>query len=139
MLGSENVWEFAYLKTADKCIGNVILEELSSLVVLATPAPDVLAVICSLALVQDTSTNTPHDDAENEESDCERGVVNCNLLGPSVASPPVGVEDENGHEKRNRSDTDESYLRPYRSAGRPRREIVSGRKMLGCVEDGESG
>jgi len=74
------------LETADEFVGHVVLEELSSFVVFASPAPHVLTIALSLALVQNAGTNGPHDNAEDEEGNGEDGVVSCNLLCPLVAS-----------------------------------------------------
>jgi hypothetical protein len=84
----------AYLKTADEGISNVILKEMSSPVVHARPTPHVFIVVLRFTLVEDGCTNTPHDDAEDEESYGEDGVVGSHLFGPMVTSSPVGHDDD---------------------------------------------
>ena len=92
------------LKTADKAISNVILEKMSSLVVDARPAPHVLVVVLRFTLVEDCCTHGPHDDAEDEESNGEDGVVGGDLFGFPMASSPVGDDDDDGHDQRDDSD-----------------------------------
>lgn len=87
----------AYLKTADEAIGDVILEQMSSFVVYTRPSPHVLVIIGCFALIEDGCTNGPHDDAEDEESDGEDGVVSCDFLCAAVTSFPVGNNDDDGH------------------------------------------
>lgn len=88
-----------YLKTADKVIRDVVLEERFASVVFTTPAPDVLAITIDFALIQDRSTNTPHNDAEDKEPNCECGVVDCDLFRSSMTASPVSVEDDHTHEE----------------------------------------
>ena len=88
----------AYLKTADEAVGHVVLEEMSSLVVNTGPAPHVFVVVLRFTLVEDGSTDTPHDDAEYEECNSKDSVVSGNLFGSMVTSSPVGDDDEDGHD-----------------------------------------
>jgi hypothetical protein len=130
--------ELAYLKTADESIRDIILEECTSLVVLATPTPDIFAVTVGFALVENTSANTPHDDAKDKECNSKGGVVDGHLLRSPVTSAPVGIEDEDTHGKRNTGNDKESDLRPYWGIICPRRKTVSWGKVSGSVEDGEN-
>jgi hypothetical protein len=129
----------AYLKTADKGIGNVILEEMSSLVVHARPSPHVLVVVLPFTLVEDRGTYSPHDDAEDEESDSKDSVVSSNLFGSFVASFPVGDDDDNRHNQRDDSDGEQENLRPNLSVLCPWWKVVSWWEGFRCVEDSESG
>jgi len=86
------------LKTADEAVGHVVLEEMSSLVVNTGPAPHVFVVVLRFTLVEDGSTDTPHDDAEYEECNSKDSVVSGNLFGSMVTSSPVGDDDEDGHD-----------------------------------------
>jgi hypothetical protein len=83
------------LKTADKRVGNVIFEEVSSLVVNARPTPHVFIVVVRFTLIQNRGSNSPHDNAEDEESNGEDGVVSCHFLGSIVASSEVCDHDDN--------------------------------------------
>jgi hypothetical protein len=89
----------AYLETADKRIGNVILEEMSPLVVHAGPAPHVFVVVLRFTLVEYRCTDCPHDDAEDEEANCEDGIVSCDFLGSIMASFEVCNHNNNGHDE----------------------------------------
>jgi len=86
------------LKTADEAVGHVVLEEMSSLVVNTGPAPHVFVVVLRFTLVEDGSTDTPHDNAEYEKCNSEDSVVSGNLFSSMVASSPVGDDDEDGHD-----------------------------------------
>ena len=97
-------WNDAYLKTADKCVGNVILKEMSSLVVNAGPTPHVFVVVLRFTLIEDGCTNTPHNDAEDEESNGEDSVIGSHLFGPMVTSSPIGDDDKDGHDQGNAGD-----------------------------------
>ena len=77
------------METAHEGVGDVVLEQFASHVVLAGPAPHVFSLALGFALVQDAGANGPHDDAEDEEGDGEDGVVGCHLLRPVVASSCV--------------------------------------------------
>lgn len=90
---------YAYLKTADEAVGHVVLEQMSSLVVNTGPAPHVFVVVLCFALIEDSGTDTPHDDAKYEESDSEDGVVSGDLFSSMVTSSPVGHDDDDGHEQ----------------------------------------
>ena len=78
------------MKTADEGVGNVILKEMSSLVVHTRPTPHVFVVVLCFALVEGGCSYTPHDDTEDEECDGEDGVVGGHLFGSMVTSSPVG-------------------------------------------------
>jgi hypothetical protein len=129
---------FAYLETADKAVGNVILKEMSSLVVNAGPTPHILVVVLSFALVEDGCTNTPHDNAEDEESNSKDSVVRGNLFGSMMTSSPVGDNDKDGHDQGNTGDGEQKDLRPDFGVVGPWWEAVSWCETLCGVEDGES-
>jgi len=109
------------LKTANESIWNIVFKQLLSLVLLATPAPDILTTTVISALVENGCTNTPHDDTEDEESDCECGIVNCNFLSPPVTTFPVLIEDENAEDERYAGNGEEENLRPDWCAWSPGR------------------
>jgi hypothetical protein len=92
------IGESAYLKTADKRIGDVFFEQVASLVVYARPAPHVLVVVLGFTLVENRCSNSPHDDAEDEETNSEDSVVGCHLLGSMVTSSCVGDHNNDRHE-----------------------------------------
>jgi hypothetical protein len=81
------IYSNAHLKTADKRIRDIVLEQMSPLVVYTRPAPHVFAFALGFALVKNSGTNRPHDDAEDEEANSENGVVRCDLLCSPVPSP----------------------------------------------------
>ena len=126
-----------YLKTADKSVVYFLLEERPSVVVFACPAPHVFAVAILLALVKDTRSNGPHNNAEAEEDDREDSIIHCGLLSSLVSTLPVRVEDADGEEERDAGDGEENYLRPWLGAMSPSGEVVASRQSLGCVEDRE--
>jgi hypothetical protein len=101
-----------YLKTAHERVGNVIFEEVSSLIVNAGPTPHILVVVILFALIQDRGSNRPHDDAEDEESNGEDGVVGCHFLSSIVASSEVCDHDDNRHNKRDTGNGQDDDLRP---------------------------
>jgi hypothetical protein len=101
-----------YLETADEIVRDIILEKSFACVVLAAPAPDVLAATIYFALVQDCCANTPHNDAEDEESNCECGVVDSDFLRSSVPASPVAIEDDHTHKKRYAGNDEKSDLWP---------------------------
>jgi hypothetical protein len=76
----------AHLKTADKRIRDVIFEQMSPLVVYTRPTPHVFAFALGFALVKNTRTNSPHDDAEDEEANREYGVIRCDLFCSPMSS-----------------------------------------------------
>jgi hypothetical protein len=129
----------AYLKTADKGVGDVILEEVSSLVVYARPTPHVLVVVLRFTLVKYGCTDGPHDDAEDKEPYSEDGVVSSDLFGSFVASFPVGDDDDDGHDQRDDSDGKQEDLRPDLGVLGPWWKAVSWCEGFGCVEDCECG
>lgn len=79
----------AHLKSADQGVGNIILEELFALVVLAAPAPDVLTISTGSASLQHTCCNAPHDKTEHEGRNGKVSVVDGSFLGSPVTSSPV--------------------------------------------------
>lgn len=83
-----------HLKTTDKTVRNVILEEVSSLVVYTGPTPHVFVVAIRFALVEDGGSNSPHDDAEHEKGNGKDGVIRGDFLCLSMASFPVGDDDD---------------------------------------------
>jgi len=85
------------LQAADKVILHFLLEEALALVVDAGPSPHVLVVRVVLRALQSTSSNAPHDDTEDEETNGEGGVVDRRLLGATVPTLPVRVEDPDAH------------------------------------------
>ena len=117
----------SYLKSASQIVRDVILEKSLASVVLAAPAPDILAITIRLALVQDCQTNSPHDDAEDEEAHSEGGVIDCDLLGPSVTTSVVTPEDNERHKERYACDNEESYLWPCLAVWCPSWETISWR------------
>lgn len=99
--------EGPFLETADESIADVVLEELSSFVVFAAPAPDILATAVVPAVVEDGGAYRPHDDAEGEEEDGKDSVVDGRFLGALVPSSPIGVKDSQGEDKRDTGDDQE--------------------------------
>lgn len=133
------VIEEAYLKTADKCIGDVIFEEMSALVVDTRPAPHVLVVVLRFTLVQYGCSHSPHDDAEDEESNGEDGIVGCHFLGSIMAASEVGNHNDNGHDKRYTGNGEDDDLRPDLGVLGPWWKVVSWCESLCGVEDSEGG
>lgn len=77
----------AYLKTAGQRIRNIVFEEVAACIVDARPAPHIFAVTLSLALIEESSADGPHNDAEDEEANCEDGVVRCHFLSSPMTTP----------------------------------------------------
>lgn len=127
------------LKTADKCIGDVIFEEMSALVVDTRPAPHVLVVVLRFTLVQYGCSHSPHDDAEDEESNGEDGIVGCHFLGSIMAASEVGNHNDNGHDKRYTGNGEDDDLRPDLGVLGPWWKVVSWCESLCGVEDSEGG
>ena len=84
--GQDGDKDSAYLEAADESVRHIVLEQVSSSVVYAGPAPHVFAGSLGFTLVQDSSADSPHDDAEDEESHGEDGVVGGYLLCSAMTS-----------------------------------------------------
>jgi hypothetical protein len=89
-----------YLKTADECVRDIFLKQVPALVVYTRPTPHVLVVILCFTLVEDCCSHSPHDDAENEESNGEDGIVCGDLFGSMVATSTISDHDNDRHDKR---------------------------------------
>jgi hypothetical protein len=76
-----------------------LLEELFPPVVLARPAPDVLALSTLFTSLQDTSADAPHDDAEDEEANRNDCIVNTDFLSPLVTTSPIAIKHHNRKEE----------------------------------------
>jgi hypothetical protein len=85
--------ERPFLQAADERVADVVFEEFAPLVVLAAPAPDVLAVAVVAAAVQHRGADGPHDNAEGEEEDGKDCVVDRGFFSALVTASGVGVED----------------------------------------------
>ena len=112
---------------------------MASLVVDARPAPHVFVVVLRFALVEDSRTYSPHDDAEDEETDGEDSVVCGYFFGSIMPSSAVGNHNNDRHEKRDAGDDQEEDLGPGLGVLSPRRKVVSLGKRLCCVENSECG
>lgn len=75
------------------------MEERFALVVFAAPSPDILTLSIGLALVQDSCSNTPHDDTKDKEKYGESSVIDGDLFGSVVTSSCVAPEDDETHEE----------------------------------------
>ena len=135
----ENANRVAYLQAADERVVDLILEERLALVVVAAPAPHVLAVAVGLARVQHGGGEDPHEGAEQEDAEAEGRVVHGRLARLAVAAAPVRVEDDDADGQRDARNAQQRDLRPGLLAGRPRRQVAARRQRLGRVEDGEGG
>ena len=82
------------LKSAHQRIVDFFLEQLAPGVVVARPAPEVLAVAVRSAALQNGGCDDPHDGVEDEEAERERGVVDGGLFGFAVTASAVRPEDE---------------------------------------------
>jgi hypothetical protein len=51
-------------------------------------------------LIENCCTHSPHDDAEDEESDGEDGIVGGDFFGSVVATSTISNHDNNRHDKR---------------------------------------
>lgn len=88
------------LEAAKEAVLNIVLEEMLALVVQARPTPQIFVVIVHFALVEDTCSDSPHDDAEDEEANCKDGVVSGNFLGSVMTSSEISEKDNDGHGER---------------------------------------
>ena len=112
---------------------------MSSFVVDTRPTPHVLVVVLRFALIEYSCTHSPHDDAEDEESNGEDSIVGCDLFGAVVPSSEVCSHDRNRHNKRDNSDDEKENLWPCLCVVGPWGEVVSFWQCLCSVEDGERG
>ena len=87
------------LQAADECVVDVVLEEFFALVVLARPAPHVLAAAGGFGPVENARGDEPHDGGEGEVADGEDGVVHGGFCGSAVARAPVGGDDDDGEDQ----------------------------------------
>lgn len=90
-------------------------------------------------MVEECGADGPHDDAENEETNGEDGVIGCDLLRSVVSFPRICDHDADRKEERDTSDGEKQYLRPDLGSCCPRGETVPWCEILGSVEDGECG
>ena len=127
------------LQAADERVVHVILEEFFAFVVLAGPAPHVLAAAGGFAAVEDTRGDEPHDGGEGEVADGEDGVVHGGFGGAAVARAPVGGDHDDGEDQGDDGDGEDGVLRPGLGGGGPGGEVVAGWEGFGGVEDGEGG
>ena len=72
---------------------DVVLEELAAVIVLARPAPQVLPARVIAALDKNSSSDSPHDDGEDEGANSKYRPVYRQLLRAVVPTPPVRVHD----------------------------------------------
>lgn len=86
------------LKSANKCIGNVVLEDMSSGIVYARPAPHVFVVVLRFTLIENGCSDSPHNDAEDEETNGEDSVVGGYFFGSIVTSSKVGNHNDDRHD-----------------------------------------
>jgi hypothetical protein len=112
-----------------------ILEQSASFIIVTSPAPHVLATAVGFGGMQNGGSHDPHDGVENEEADCESGVVDCCLLCPVVTASPVGVEDCEADGQRDAAYTEQSHLWPDLLSLSPNGEVVPWRDHLCLVED----
>lgn len=71
---------------------------MSSLIVNAGPTPHIFVVVLRFALVEDSCSYSPHDDAENEEANGEDSIVSSHFLCSTMATSAVSDHDNDGHE-----------------------------------------
>lgn len=116
---------------------NIVLEQVSPLVVFAAPAPEVGAAAANLAPVQDACADHPHDNTEQEPTHSEHGIVDCDLLGSTVAPAAVRQYDNDREQEGYAGDAEDDNLRPDLLLGRPCRQVVSRWDGLGGVENGQ--
>lgn len=128
-----------HLKAADEGIGDIVLEEMSSFIVDARPAPHIFVVVLRFTLIEYCCTYSPHDDTEDEESNGEDSVVSGNLFGSVMAMSTVGDHDDDRHQQRDSTDRKQQNLGPDLGVLSPCWKSVSLGKMLCSPEDGESG
>jgi hypothetical protein len=95
------------LKTADECVRDIVLKQVPALIVYAGPTPHVFVVILCFTLVEDCCSHSPHDDAENEESDGEDGIVSGDLFGSIMATSTISDHDNDRHDERDASNDKE--------------------------------
>ena len=112
---------------------------MTPLVVDARPAPHVFIVILRFALVEDSRTYSPHDDAEDEETDGEYGVVGCYFLGSIVTSSEIRNHNYDRHDKGDTGDCQKKDLRPGLGVVGPWWKAVSLWKRFCSVENCECG
>lgn len=110
---------------------------MSSLVVNAGPTPHVFVVVLRFALVEYGCTNTPHDDAKDEESNSKDSVVCRNLFSSMVTSSPVGDDDKDRHDEGDAGDGQQKNLRPDLGIVGPWWKVVPWCEVLCGVEDGK--
>lgn len=87
--------------------------------------------------MQDDGANDPHDGAEDEEADCEGGVVNSCLLGTVVSASPVGPEYSHADNHRDAGDAEQGNLGPCLLALSPDGKAVARWERFRGVKDGK--
>ena len=127
------------LQAAHEVVVDVLLEDGLARIVLAAPAPDVVAAGVVLGRLQRRGADAPHDDGEGEKADGEDGVVDCGFLGAAVAPAGVAVEDHDGHKEGEAGDAEEEDGGPFGGVLCRWCEGVAGWEAARGVEDGEGG
>lgn len=134
-----HVFHYAYLESAHKRVINIVLEQLVTDVVVASPSPHVLLVAVVLCVLQDDNAGNPDSHAEGEPADGEERVVDAHLLSAFVTSTDVADEDEDADEQGQAGGAKSQALGDNVGVLCPCREAVLRCQVLGGVEDGESG
>ena len=127
------------LQAADQRVVDVLVEERFAFAVYAAPAPHVFCVAVFAGLVENGGADGPHDDAEDEETNGEDGVVDGGFFGSSVAAAEVGEDDAEGHGEGDAGDAEEGYLGPCFLTLCPGWEFASWGNGFCGVEYGEGG
>jgi hypothetical protein len=110
---------------------------LLTFVVLASPAPHVLTVARLLAANENTGSDTPHDETEDEDPESKEGVIDGGLFRTFVASVEVSPEDHDAERQRDAGDGQKSHLWPDLGFWCPGRKRIPRWNRLGCIEDGK--
>lgn len=87
--------------------------------------------------MQDDGADGPHDGAEDEEADCEGGVVNSCLFRTVVSASPVGPEYSHADNQRDGGDAEQGNLGPCLLPLSPDGKIVARWERFRGVKDGK--
>ena len=128
-----------HLLAANKGVVDGVLKQLAAHVVLASPAPEILAVVARAAGLHDSDSCRPHGDREDEDGPGKDGGVQGDAFGSVVTASPVAEHDEEREGEGDAGNDEDGDLGPFRCVRRPRTEIISFWQASGCVEDGEGG
>lgn len=95
----------ANLETAKKRVVDRVGVDLFARVLRTGPSPHVFLMSGVLGVLENGCADNPHNEAEEEETDRECGIVDGDLLGATMSAFPVAPENDQTRKQRETSQT----------------------------------